>query len=33
MDKLVKDRIKDNSEYLKYKDINKLHFKFPEYVK
>ena len=27
--KMVKDKIKDNSQYLKFKDINKLHFKFP----
>ena len=33
MENIIKSKIKDNSEYLASKAINKLHFKFPEYVK
>ena len=30
---MQKEKIKDNSEYLHYKAINKVHYKFPEYIK
>jgi len=30
--KLIKDKVKDNADYIKFKAINKIHFRFAEYI-